>query len=44
MEKLIYDYESPEIEFVEISVEKGFAGSPEGGVDPGGETEDGGWG
>jgi hypothetical protein len=35
MEKLIYGYEKPEIEIIEISVEKGFNGSEP--VDPGGE-------
>lgn len=34
MEKIIYGYEKPEIEIIEISVEKGFAGS---GIDPGGD-------
>ena len=41
MHKFIYDYEKPEIEIIEISVEKGFQGSVD---EPGGETEDGGWG
>ena len=41
MDKFIYDYEKPIIEIIEISVEKGFEGST---VDPGGETEGGGWG
>ena len=40
MHKFIYDYEKPEIEIIEISVEKGFQGSVD---EPGGETEDGGW-
>ena len=37
MEKMIYGYEKPEIEIIEISVEKGFAstGENEEGIDPG---------
>lgn len=40
MEKIIYNYEQPEIEIVEIQVEKGFENSPnaDGG---GGGAEDG---
>jgi hypothetical protein len=36
MEKMIYDYEKPEIEIIEISVEKGFGNSPV--VDPGADN------
>lgn len=39
MENFIYGYEKPEIEIVEISVEKGFNVS-----EPGVDNEDGGWG
>ena len=35
MKKMIYGYEKPEIEIIEISVEKGFEGSE--GVYPDGE-------
>lgn len=36
MEKMIYGYEKPEIEIIEISVEKGFETSPgEEGIYPG---------
>ena len=38
MEKHCYAYEQPEIEIIEISVEKGFGGSP----DDGGGNADGG--
>ena len=41
MDKFIYDYEKPEIEVIEISVEKGFANS---NVEvPGGEAEQDPW-
>ena len=39
--KIIYDYEKPEIEVIEISVEKGFANSDV--KVPGGEAEQDGW-
>ena len=44
MEKIIYAYEKPEIEIVEISVEKGFNGSeqvdqPGGDITPPGGDE-----
>lgn len=39
MEKIIYNYEQPEIEIVEIQVEKGFEGSNADGG--GGGAEDG---
>lgn len=41
MNKIIYDYEKPEIEVIEISVEKGFANSDVNV--PGGETEQDPW-
>lgn len=34
MRKLMFDYEQPEVEIVEIAIEKGFAASPEEGIDP----------
>lgn len=34
MKKLMFDYEQPEVEIVEIAIEKGFAASPEEGFDP----------
>lgn len=45
MEKFINNYTSPEIEIIEVSVEKGFANSPEDdSEDTGGGTTGGGWG
>lgn len=40
MDIKINSYEKPEIEIIEVSVEKGFVNSP---VDPEGETGSGGW-
>lgn len=41
MEKFIYNYEQPEIEIIEIQVEKGFEGSGSDAEGGGGSTEGG---
>lgn len=40
MKKFILNYEQPEVEIVEVAIEKGFAGSPENTIDPGAGNPD----
>lgn len=35
MKKIFLNYETPEVEIVEVNIEKGFAGSPETDADTG---------
>lgn len=40
----VMNYVAPQVEWIEVEVEKGFAGSPEGEGNPGGTGDDMGWG
>ena len=44
MDKELLAYETPQVEVIEVEVEKGFAGSPDGDGTGSGDDYTGGWG